>query len=110
MRFGSSEASCTSCHQLYAASDLDRYLWCPNCRKQLERRGTKVGRAVGVVASAGLAAYLVVEVHPSARFVAIYLLLLVMTYTLTSRIARAVVQGFYRSRALGGVVETENPE
>jgi hypothetical protein len=89
---------------------LDRYLWCPNCRKQLGRRGTNVGRAIGITASAGLAAYLVLVVHPSARFIAIYLLLMVMTYTLTSRIARAMVQGYYRSRAIGSVGETENLE
>jgi hypothetical protein len=61
---------------------------------------------VGALASAGLAVYLLVRVHPSSRFLLVYLLLLVMTYTLTSRIAVAVVQGYYRSRA----VETPEQE
>ncbi len=100
MRFGSAEAACASCHAMYAASDLDRYLWCPNCRSALRRRGARWGYLVGALASAGLATYLLVWVHPSARFMLIYLLLLVMTYTLTSRIAVAVVQGYYRSRAV----------
>jgi hypothetical protein len=92
------ETACTSCGVSYPAGDLDRYLWCSNCRGALMKRGLRWGRIVGLVASAGLALYLYVRVQPSTRFLIIYLMLLVMTYSLTSRIAVAVVQGFYRSR------------
>jgi hypothetical protein len=43
-----------------------------------------------------------------SRFLAFYLLLLAMTYLLTSRIAHAVVHGYYRSR--GGMIEPSPQE
>lgn len=110
MKLGSTEMTCAGCQQLYATSDLDRYLWCPNCRSKLKRRGLRLGRLVGIAAAAALAAYLVLRVRASARFLAIYAILLVMTYTLTSRITLAVVQGFYRSRTLAGTAEIDKPE
>jgi hypothetical protein len=102
LRFGSVDGTCQSCRSIYPASDLDRYLWCPACRKAVRARGVRWGRLVGVVASLGVALYLVLRVHPSARFLAFYALMLGMTYLLTSRIAVAVVQGYYRSRGTIG--------
>ncbi len=107
MRFGASEADCRSCEQIYPASDLDRYLWCPACRKLVRQRGVRWGRLVGFIASLGVAIYLAARVHPSARYLAFYALLLAMTYLLTSRIAVAVVQGYYRSR--GSISQPEGP-
>lgn len=101
MRIRGDETSCRSCHELYPASDLDRYLWCPACRKAVRRRSAFWGRIVGSAASLGVAAYLLIRVHPTARFLAFYLLLLALTYVLCRRIAVAVAQGYYRSR--GGV-------
>ena len=93
---------------MYAASDLDRYLWCPNCRKELKRRGWRWGRLVGLAASLGLAIYFAVFVQPSGRFLILYSLLLVITYTVVSRIVVAVVQGYYRTRGDdAGASETE---
>lgn len=102
MRFGSVEGRCQSCQGLYPASDLDRYLWCPACRKAVRARGARWGRALGGLAMLGVALYLVLRVNPSARFFAFYALMLGMTYLLTSRIAVAVVQGYYRSRGTIG--------
>lgn len=111
MRFGTAEAACSSCGESYPAGDLDRYLWCSNCRGALKERGLRWSRIVGLVASVGLALYLYFRVQPSTRFLVIYLMLLVMTYSLTSRITVAVVQGYYRSRTTledsGAVQEQE---
>lgn len=98
MRFGSSEGSCRSCHEIYPAGDLDRYLWCPACRKAVRAKGVRWGRLAGGLAMLGVAVYLIVRVHPSTRFFPVYALMLGMTYLLISRIAVAVVQGYYRSR------------
>jgi hypothetical protein len=111
VRFGSTEAACTSCREIYPAGDLDRYLWCPDCRDKLRQSGIGWGRLVGLVAATGLALYLYVRVSPSPRFILVYLLLLAMTYSLTSRIAMAVVQGFYRSRgSYAGGSDTQEGE
>jgi hypothetical protein len=107
MRFGASETNCRSCQQLYPASDLDRYLWCPGCRKVVRKRGALWGRVVGLLASLGVATYLWLNLTMQSRFLPFYLML-VMTYLLTSRIAHAVVLGYYRSR--GGVVEPSPQE
>jgi len=98
MRFRGDETTCRSCDQLYSASDLDRYLWCPSCRSAVRKRGAFWGRIVGVGMSLGVAAYLFIWVHPSSRFLGFYLLMLALTYVLTSRIAVAVVHGVFRAR------------
>ncbi len=108
MRFGASETSCRSCQQLYPASDLDRYLWCPQCQEIVRKKGAMWGRVVGLLASAGVATYLWLSLMLQSRFLAFYLLLLAMTYLLTSRIAHAIVHGYYRSR--GGMTEPSPQE
>ncbi len=111
MRFGSVEGSCQSCGQNYKASDLDRYLWCPACRKAVKARGSRWGRLVGGLAALGVAVYLVLRVHPSTRYLAFYALMLGMTYLLINRIAVAVVQGYYRSRgSIGDSPEGSEPQ
>jgi hypothetical protein len=59
------------------------------------------GRLVGVVAGLSVALYVVLAVRPS-RLHLLWVLPPLMTYVLTSRIAVAVVQGYYRAR--GSVV------
>jgi len=108
MRFGADETHCRSCRALCPASDLDRHLWCPSCRKQVKRRGARWGRLVGFVASLGVAAYLILRVHPSPRYLMFYLLMLLLTYILTSRIAVSVTHGYYRAR--GSVTGCATPE
>lgn len=98
MRFRADETTCRSCQRLYSGNDLDRYLWCPECRRAVRRRSAFGGRLVGLIASVGVAAYLLIQVGPSRRFIAFYLLMLGLTYVLTSRIAAAVVQGYCRAR------------
>lgn len=108
MRFGADETHCRSCRAIHPASDLDRYLWCPSCRKEVRRRGARWGRLVGFVASLGVAAYLILRVHPSARYLVFYLFMLLLTYILTSRIAMSVTHGYYRAR--GSVTGQVTPE
>lgn len=98
MRFRADETTCRSCQRLYSGSDLDRYLWCPECRSAVRRRSAFWGRVVGFTASLGVAAYLLIEVSPSRRFIAFYLLMLGLTYVLTSRIVVAIVHGYCRAR------------
>ncbi len=104
MRFRDAEVECRSCHKLYSASDLDRYFWCPDCRKAVRRLGARWGRVVGVAASLLVAAYvliryyLILDVSLSRQLLPLYALMLVITYVLTSRIAAAVVLGLHRAR------------
>lgn len=109
MRFRADETKCRSCHEIYPGSDLDRYLWCPRCRKQVRRRGVFWGRVVGFIASLGVAAYLFIRVDPSGRFLAFYLLLLGLTYVLISRITVALIQGFCRAKGSAPGVSSEDP-
>jgi hypothetical protein len=59
------------------------------------------GGLVGVVAGLAVALYVVLAVKPS-RLQLLWVLPPLMTYVLASRIAVAVVQGYYRAR--GSVV------
>ncbi len=101
MRFGADETNCRSCHQLYPASDLDRYLWCPNCRATVRRRGARLGRAVGLLAGAGVALYTVLIVQP-VRLRLLWAVPALLTYVLASRIVLSVVHGYYRARGSAG--------
>lgn len=109
MRFGASETNCCSCQQLYPASDLDRYLWCPDCRAAVRRRGARWGWLAGIVAGVAVALYLVLIVKPM-RLNLLWAFPPLMTYVLTSRIAVAVVQGYYRSRGSIQVQAKSEPE
>ncbi len=116
MRFRDADVECRSCAQLYPAGDLDRYLWCPDCRGAVRRRGARWGRLVGVAASLGVAAYvlikyyLVLEVRPSRSLMPLYFLMLAVTYLLTSRIAVAMVQGYYRARGSIDAASGQSPD
>lgn len=99
MLFGSEEATCRVCAQIYPASDLDRHLWCPACRAAMRRRGAIWARLSGLISSIGVASYIVVVVNPSNQYLLFYSLILILTYVLTSRIALAIVTGVYRARA-----------
>ncbi len=57
--------------------------------------------SLGVAAYVVIKFYVVLEVQPSRSLLPLYFLMLAITYILTSRIAMAVVQGYYRAR--GGV-------
>ena len=108
MRFWADETTCRSCQRLYSADDLDRYLWCPVCRAAVRRRSAVWGRVVGLISSLGVAAYLLIRVDPSRRFIAFYLLMLALTYLVTGRIAAAVVQGYCRARGSAPGVRPED--
>ncbi len=58
--------------------------------------------SVGVAAYVLIKFYLVLGVRPSRSLLPLYLLMLAITYILTSRIAVAVVQGYYRARGRVG--------
>ncbi|UCF20043.1 MAG: hypothetical protein JSU87_01120 [Gemmatimonadota bacterium] len=89
---------------------MDRYLWCPACRNEVRRHGIAWARGIGIVACAGLATYLLLRVHPSRSYLPFYLIMLAMTYLLISRIAMAVVQGYYRARGRVVGVESRDEE
>ena len=99
MRFRTeSELPCTSCQELYPASTLDRYLWCPPCRKAVRRRGAFWGRGVAILAAVGVGLYVAVAIGPADRYSLLYGVALVVTYVLVNRIVRALVEGYYRAR------------
>ena len=105
MRFGASETNCRSCQQIYPASDLDRYLWCPKCLKGVRKRGSSWGRAIGLLAGIAVALYVVLAIKPS-RLTLLWAVPPLMTYVLINRIAVAVVLGYYRAR--GSVAESSS--
>lgn len=99
MRFRTeSELPCTSCQELYPASALDRYLWCPPCRKAVRRRGAVWGRGVAILAALGVGLYVALAIGPSGRYTLLYGVAVAVTYVLVGRITRALVEGYYRAR------------
>jgi hypothetical protein len=89
---------CRSCQDAYPTSDLDRYLWCPSCRRGLARRAAIWGRAVGFLCAVIVGLYVATAISPGRRYLVLYAVVLILTYYLTGRIGRALAQGFYRAR------------
>jgi hypothetical protein len=102
---GAADTPCVSCRQLYPVVELDRYLWCPACQREVRRRGRRWGGLAGGLAALGVAAYIYLTIHPSRRFLAFYLVLVATTFALLGRIVLTVVRGYYRAR--GSVLRSD---
>jgi DNA-directed RNA polymerase subunit RPC12/RpoP len=92
-----SEYPCRNCGRPYPGGQLDRRMWCPDCRRIVIRRATLVGRIVGLLTALGLAAWIFSMVGPSPRFLMAYLVMIVAAYfflyKLSQRVAFEIIRG-----------------
>ncbi|MQA90624.1 MAG: hypothetical protein GEU90_10375 [Gemmatimonas sp.] len=92
-----SEFECSNCGRPYPGSRLDRRLWCPECRGEVIRRATRVGRVVGLATVIILSLWIYTMVGPTPRFLVVYVVMIVAAYfflfKLTRRVAFEVIRG-----------------
>jgi DNA-directed RNA polymerase subunit RPC12/RpoP len=88
---------CRNCGREFPGARLDRRMWCPDCRKEVIRRATRIGQAVGIVSALALMAWIFSLVGPSPRFMMVYLIMIVAAYfflfKLTQRVAFEIIRG-----------------
>jgi DNA-directed RNA polymerase subunit RPC12/RpoP len=89
--------ACRNCGRQFPATQLDRRMWCTECRREVIRRATWVARLVGLVAAAALAFWIFTLVGTSPRFLMVYLVMIAAAYfflfKLTQRVAFEVIRG-----------------
>ena len=100
--FGAERAECQVCHREFPTSELDRYLWCPECVARMSRRAARWGRGAGLAVALGLALWIALAIRPGPEYRWWWALPVAVTYVLVGRIARNIAVGVYRARGLGG--------
>lgn len=88
--------ACARCGEEREAAELDRILWCDDCRRKARRRAAVLGRAIALGAATALAVWIAVVIHPSDRFLYGWAATVAAAYWLGSRAAREIVYGVIR--------------
>lgn len=96
-RFGE-EITCLRCLEVRDAAEMDRLLWCRDCRLQARTRAARRGWLVGAVATGLLAAWIWVAVEPSSLVPGGWLATLVAAAWILSKVARELFFGWERFR------------
>jgi hypothetical protein len=81
---------------MYDTSEMDRLLWCRECREQARARATRWGWMVGLAAAAALALWIWLVVQPSDLVIGGWIGTVVATAWLGAKAARELVYGAMR--------------
>lgn len=94
-RFGD-EITCVRCLEVKDSADMDRLLWCRDCRLAARGRATRRGWVVGAVGALALALWIYLVVQPSDLVVGGWLATVVAAAWIVGRVAREMFFGFER--------------
>jgi hypothetical protein len=92
--------TCANCQREVPNDELDRFRWCGECRRAVVRRATFWARLVGIAAAALLAAWILLAISPSGRFVVGWMAIIAATYYLSFKISRRVAFDLIRARGI----------
>ncbi|MEX2569989.1 MAG: hypothetical protein WD737_01720 [Gemmatimonadota bacterium] len=95
-----SDYPCANCGREFPTTDLDRRLWCPDCRKAVIRRATWAGQAVGLVTALALSIWIYTLVGPAPRFLIVYVIMIVAAYFFLYKLTQRVAFEIIRSRGV----------
>jgi hypothetical protein len=93
---------CRRCHRIRTADELDRMMWCEDCRLADRRRGAWVGRIIAFCAGIALSFWIAIRVEPSRDFLVIWALVVIAVFYLLSRLGQELVYGVARVRNVPG--------
>lgn len=97
---GETRYPCRNCGREYPASQLDRRLWCPQCRAEVVRRSSIVARLVALGAALALAAWIFYLVGSSPRFLIVYVVMVVAAYLFIYKLTQRVAFEIIRARGV----------
>lgn len=93
---GESRFACRNCGREFPASQLDRMLWCPDCRAVVVHRSAAAARLVAMIVALALAGWIFYLVGSNPRFLIVYVVMVVaaylFVYKLTQRVAFEVIR------------------
>lgn len=93
------DVTCVRCLEVKPVQELDRLLWCEECRVQARRRATIRGWIAGVALSLVLGIYIWFGIQPDLSLIPeFWIATLVVALYLGSRVARELFHGYDRFR------------
>lgn len=95
------EVVCAVCGEVRDSTDVDRMLWCEECRDRAQARAARVGLYVGFAVAAALLAWIGLAVRPSRMIVGAWIASVVAAGWLGAKMGREIAYGVYRARETG---------
>ncbi|HEX9885554.1 MAG TPA: hypothetical protein VGA70_03660 [Longimicrobiales bacterium] len=93
------EATCIRCLEVKDTMELDRLLWCDDCRSRARRRAGRWGWGVGAALAAVLALWIRFVVQPDPDLVVSgWVATVVAAMWISSKVAREIAYGVLRYR------------
>ncbi len=92
------QVTCVRCLIVKGQSELDRLLWCEDCRGLAQARALDRGWWVGLVVAAGLAAYIWLVVEPSRALMGAWVGVTLASFYLAARMTKELLYGVQRLR------------
>lgn len=95
------EVPCRGCGEPRSRSDLDRFLWCQECARRLERTARRGQHAVAGLIALPFLVWILAEGTEGVLPTYAWTLPLLAAYYLGSRIGRVLIRGYLRARRGG---------
>lgn len=92
------EVTCVRCLQTRDQVDVDRLLWCSECRALARNRASWIGWAGGFLFGAGVALYIWVVIRPTDLVIGGWIATVVAAIWIGSKVARELIYGVMRVR------------
>lgn len=91
---------CENCGAARPREEMDRYLWCAACVREMSRRAGRWGRGASLGVALALAAWIAWTLPPEPKLRWLWVVPVLVAYVLVGRIARAMAIGVYRTRGV----------
>jgi hypothetical protein len=107
------QVTCIRCLEVKDLMDVDRLLWCDDCRRKARNRAVGWGWIGGLVCGAGMAAYIWGIIRPSDMVLGGWMATVVATIWLGAKVCRELVYGgmrFLNTRAVEAVPPEPPPQ
>ncbi len=95
------EVVCVVCGDVRDSTDVDRMLWCEDCRAVARARAGRVGLYAGGVTAGALALWILLAVQPSRMIAGAWIASVVAAGWLGAKMGREIAYGVYRARDTG---------
>ena len=95
---GEDALACRHCGEPHSTTDLDRWLWCPSCALDLERRARRGQYLIAALITLPFLIWILVEGTGGVLPTYAWALPLLAAWYLGSRIGRVLIRNYLRSR------------
>jgi len=75
-------------------------MWCPDCRREVIRRASRVARILSFLTAAALAIWVYTLVGPASRFLVFYMVMIAAAYLFVYKLTQRVAFEFIRDRGV----------